>query len=349
MAVKFISLFSGIGGLDLGLERAGMSCVAQVEIDPFCQKVLTKHWPDVPKFKDVRDVGKHNLPAADLICGGFPCQPHSYAGKRKASADERDLWSEFSRIIGECQPAWVVAENVPGLLSSEAGRFFGGVLRDLAASGYDAEWQSIPVAAFGAPHIRERVFILAHYTGARIGRISIPTRRPLEESIDVDGLGQRVLADTPEQHRAINRQETSEFGWSGEAIPDANSHQHEGNTHAEQRQGAEEIPANAISNGRQQSSEGPYGWFPIFGLHSGNGSRVERLGGEETERFWSVEPAVGRVAHGVPGRVDRLRGLGGAVTPQQAEFVGQCVVRANACLTPREPDYFSAGASGLQS
>ncbi len=78
--IKFISLFAGIGGLDLGLERAGMECVAQVEIDDFCQKVLTKHWPDVPKFKDVKDVGKHNLPAADLICGGFPCQPHSYAG-----------------------------------------------------------------------------------------------------------------------------------------------------------------------------------------------------------------------------------------------------------------------------
>lgn len=81
--MKFISLFAGIGGLDLGLERAGMECVAQVEIDDFCQKVLTKHWPNVPKFKDVKDVGKHNLPTADLICGGFPCQPHSYAGKRK--------------------------------------------------------------------------------------------------------------------------------------------------------------------------------------------------------------------------------------------------------------------------
>ena len=146
----------------MGLERTGMECVAQVEIDDFCQKVLTKHWPYVPKFKDVRDVGKHNLPKADVICGGFPCQPHSQAGKRKGSLDDRDLWPEFSRIIGECKPRWVIGENVSGLLSSENGRFFGRVLRDLSASGYDVEWQSVPLAAFGAPHIRERILMVAY-------------------------------------------------------------------------------------------------------------------------------------------------------------------------------------------
>ena len=116
--MKFISLFAGIGGLDLGLERAGMECVAQVEIDDFCQKVLTKHWANVPKFKDVRDVGKNNLPTADLICGGFPCQDVSLVGARKGLEGKRStLWSEFHRIICEVQPRWVVIENVLRLLS----------------------------------------------------------------------------------------------------------------------------------------------------------------------------------------------------------------------------------------
>ena len=160
--ITFGSLFAGIGGLDLGLERSGMQCKWQVEIDEFCNRVLERHWPNVARYRDVRECGRHNLAAVDLICGGFPCQPHSLAGKRKASADERDLWGEFARIIRELRPRWVVAENVRGLLSSESGRFFGRVLGDLAESGYDAEWQVLPAAAFGAPHRRDRVFIVAY-------------------------------------------------------------------------------------------------------------------------------------------------------------------------------------------
>ena len=156
------SLFSGIGGLDLGLERAGMRTIWFCEIDPFCQKVLRKHWPGVPIYDDVRTIGADSLVRPDVLAGGFPCQPHSLAGKRQASADERDLWGEFARLIGEFKPRWVLAENVRRLLSSEDGRFFGRVLRDLAACGYDAEWNCIPAAAVGAPHIRDRVFILAY-------------------------------------------------------------------------------------------------------------------------------------------------------------------------------------------
>lgn len=161
--MKFISLFAGIGGFDLGLERAGMECVAQVEIDDFCQKVLSKHWPDVPKFKDVRDVGKHNLPAANLICGGFPCQDVSLAGERAGLEGKRStLWSEFHRIICEVQPRWVIIENVLGLLSSDNGGFFRKILWELSESGYDAEWQVISAENVGAPHKRERVFIIAY-------------------------------------------------------------------------------------------------------------------------------------------------------------------------------------------
>ena len=162
-AVKFISLFAGIGGLDLGLERAGMECVAQVEIDDFCQKVLTKHWANVPKFKDVRDVGKHNLPTADLICGGFPCQDVSLAGNRLGLEGKRStLWSEFYRIVCEIRPRWVIIENVSGLFTSDDGRFFTKILRELSESGYDVEWNTFYASDFGAPHARERVFIIAN-------------------------------------------------------------------------------------------------------------------------------------------------------------------------------------------
>lgn len=157
--MEFISFFAGIGGFDLGFERAGMECVAQIEIDEFCQKVLAKHWPNVPKFGDIRDVGKHNLPAADLICGGFPCQSVSLIGQRRLIDDERWMWPELFRIICEIRPKYIVLENVPGLLS---GGGMSNILGDLASSGYDAEWQVLPAKAIGAPHRRERVFIVAH-------------------------------------------------------------------------------------------------------------------------------------------------------------------------------------------
>jgi DNA (cytosine-5)-methyltransferase 1 len=144
-----------------------MVCRWQVEIDDYATRVLEKHWPNVKRYRDVRECGAANLERVDLICGGFPCQPHSLAGKRLASADERDLWGEFARVIRELGPRWVLAENVPGILSSEAGRFFGRVLRDLATCGYDAEWSVLSACAMGAPHTRERLFVVAYPNGMR--------------------------------------------------------------------------------------------------------------------------------------------------------------------------------------
>lgn len=157
------SLFAGIGGIELGFEMASpvFHTVFQVEREPFPRAVLAKHWPDALRLEDVRDVSRFTVPGVDLLCGGFPCQPHSVAGKRGGAGDERDLWPEFARIIGDLMPRWVVAENVPGLLSNDAGRFFGGVLRDLARLGFDAEWHRFPAAAVGAHHERQRVFIVA--------------------------------------------------------------------------------------------------------------------------------------------------------------------------------------------
>lgn len=146
--------------MDLGLERAGMECAWQVEIDPFCRKVLTKHWPDVPKYNDVKEVGRHNLESVDLIAGGFPCQDISVAGNQAGIAEgtRSGLWIEFHRIISELRPRFVLVENVAALLSNGMGR----VLGDLAAIGYDAEWDCLSARDFGAPHLRERIFIIAY-------------------------------------------------------------------------------------------------------------------------------------------------------------------------------------------
>jgi DNA (cytosine-5)-methyltransferase 1 len=151
------SLFSGIGLLDLGLERAGLGSPAwQVEIDPWCRKVLARHWPSAERFDDVRAFAP---PSADVrvVCGGFPCQPHSVAGKRLGAADERHLWPDYARIIREAAPAVVIIENVPGLRTTE----LRGVLADLAELGFDAEWTTFSAGSLGAPHRRSRIWIAA--------------------------------------------------------------------------------------------------------------------------------------------------------------------------------------------
>ncbi len=152
------SLFSGIGGIDLAFERAGFKVAFQVEIDEFCQKVLQRHWPDVPRYGDIRAVTGRDLPAVDVLAGGFPCQPVSVAGRRKAQADERWLWPEFARLIGDLRPRFVFLENVPGILTA------GGadVVTDLAALGYDAQWGIVAASDVGAPHRRERWWCVAY-------------------------------------------------------------------------------------------------------------------------------------------------------------------------------------------
>lgn len=149
--------------MDLGLERAGMECAWQVEIDGFCRKVLTKHWPNVPKFNDVREVGKRNLESVDLIAGGFPCQDISNAanagnGRIGLAGSRSGLWYEMHRIICELRPRFVFVENVSALTF----RGLGDVLRDLAESGFDAEWDCLSAAFFGAPHRRERLLLIAY-------------------------------------------------------------------------------------------------------------------------------------------------------------------------------------------
>ena len=160
--MTFGSLFAGIGGIDLGLEKHGLSCQWQVEIDPLCREILSLRWPLVPKHDDVRTFPNKPMPRVDLIVGGFPCQDISHAGKKAGiNGRQSGLWSEFHRILGVFMPDYALVENVPALRTRGLGR----VLRDLAAIGYDAEWDSIPAAAVGAPFVRDRIFVVAHRSG----------------------------------------------------------------------------------------------------------------------------------------------------------------------------------------
>ena len=171
--LTFGSLFAGIGGFDLGFERAGLKCEWQVEIDDYATKVLEKHWPKVRRQRDIRECGKHNLEYVDVICGGFPCQDISAANTEgKGLAGHRSsLWFEYKRIIRELGPGFVVIENVRNLLI----RGFDQVLRDLAVLGYDAEWEVLRASQFGARHSRERVFIVAYPVCDRLeGRRVLP-------------------------------------------------------------------------------------------------------------------------------------------------------------------------------
>jgi DNA (cytosine-5)-methyltransferase 1 len=165
--MNVLSLFAGIGGLELGLERAGMTTVGQVEIDPFCRQVLARHWPDVPRHDDVRTApdwwGSTERPPVDVVCGGFPCQPFSHAGKQLGVADERWGWPWMADVLRRVGPRYVVVENVSALVRDRAA--FGWMLGDLADLGFDAEWTLYRASDFGAPHPRERLYVLAYASG----------------------------------------------------------------------------------------------------------------------------------------------------------------------------------------
>lgn len=162
--LNVLSLFAGIGGIELGLERAGMTTVGQVELNPYCRSVLTRHWPKVPRHDDVRTAPTwwlaESRPSVDVVCGGFPCQPFSSAGLRNGTADARWGWPWMADVIRTVRPRYVVVENVATLIAD--GRAFGRLLGDLAELGFDAVWDVLRASDFGAPHRRERLYLVAH-------------------------------------------------------------------------------------------------------------------------------------------------------------------------------------------
>ena len=259
------SLFSGIGGLDLGFERAGMRVVWQSEIDPYACKVLKKHWPEVVNHGDIKQIDWGTVEPVDIICGGYPCQPFSTAGKRRGTDDPRHLWPWVRTAISELRPQYAILENVRGHLT------MGGlqVIGELAEIGYDAEWRVVSAAGVGAPHRRDRIIIVAYPndTGSRTSKRGV---------------------DSNESQEIEERRDIAQFRVSG----------------------CSQDVANTSSKRLQR---------PIWSFAERDGTRFT------DGSWWETEPDVGRVADGIPHRVDRLRGLGNAVVPQVAEYIGRLI------------------------
>jgi len=384
--MRFLSLFAGIGGFDLGLERAGMECVGQVENDPYCIKVLEKHWPNVPRWGDIRDVTEETLadacwngfsraeqarndckkssgrdglragikgcgsrkttsgptttthPTIDLICGGFPCQPWSGAGKRGGAEDDRDLWPEMLRVIEAVRPRWVIGENVRNFVSMEMG--LDRSISDLEAiGGYAVQAFIVPACAVDAPHRRDRCWVVARYTKSNgsgeersvwQGENTKP-RRVCEDVADGesarretrggDGVG---IADRPRRDKRQSPGSDSEAG----AVGDTTSPRwNEGGEKRSQRiKKGVQVPSAGSEDVADAKGEPKRPRLRKDGTKPNQRVKPSDSGGNGWR--WLPEPDVGRVAHGIPSRVDRLKCLGNAIVPQVVERIGRAILEA---------------------
>jgi DNA (cytosine-5)-methyltransferase 1 len=349
------SLFSGIGGIDLGFEWAGIDTLWQVEIDPYCRNLLEMRFPNAARYEDVNKVGSHNLQPVDIISGGFPCQDISYAGKGAGIDGSRSgLWSQLHRVIGELRPRFALIENVPALLKRGLDR----VLSDLADIGYDAEWQVISAKDVGAPHLRKRVWIVAYTqhsadrtNGGQEGEKKSVQGINREEGRS--GLSGRTgcnatdVADTKVSGKRTRLREGESTEKRGRRSGNIGGEDAVANTkrgrcgkNGEQR-GVEEIygsgthaklPPKKSSADVADTGSGRLQGGENTGNNQGDGAesndeqsqrlhRSNRSSGEG-QVGWLPEPDVGRVAHGIPSRVDRLKGLGNAVVPHIPHLIG---------------------------
>ena len=338
-----LSLFSGIGGLDLAAEMAGIKTVGQCEWADYQTSILERHWPDVPRWRDIRTLNKESfyektgLRTVDIISGGFPCQPFSIAGKRCGKDDDRYLWPEMLRVIREIRPTWVLGENVPGIINLALDT----VLADLENEGYETQAFVVPACGVDAPHRRERVCIVAH--------------RQMEEQSDRRGRGPDSMEDPDssgcrEPELLSQQQRGAELIRDGSDVPDPDSaglqrvEQHgtsDGYGRRSEAQGpacklceavpdADEIRRDMrrlererVQRRQQARNETDSSCEAVSDAKSTerdwHEQRAEPAGisGFADGSWWPTEPDVGRVAHGVPNRVDRIKCLGNAVVPQQ--------------------------------
>ena len=348
--LKVLDLFSGIGGMSLGLERTGgFTTAGFCELKPHARAVLAKNFPGVPCHDDVTTY-EFREGEADVITAGFPCQDISFAGLGAGLAGARSgLYREVVRALRLVRPGWALLENVAALLS----RGLGTVLGDLAAVGYDAEWHCIPASAVGAPHRRDRVWIVAHARGEQ----HEGDRAPLSGTLAAE-LSEAYLANTGREGHGPFNGSGGDTGASGTSEGEGNQRQW---LWPEFGRGSEEVAetpglkerepadeANTFASGRQAWHELGDGCEPMAypnrersegrGLPASDewlpSADAERRGARECWSrprqgdWWATEPDVGRVAHGVPARMDRLEELGNAVVPQIPEILGRAILRA---------------------
>jgi DNA (cytosine-5)-methyltransferase 1 len=349
MTLTVGSICSGIGGWDLGLERAGMRVCWQVEIDPWCRRVLERHWPDVTRYEDAFKVNYAEVEKVDVIAAGYPCQPFSVAGHQDGHDDPRNVWPAVRRAVRDVRPRWVLLENVTGHLVLG----FGRVLGELAALGYDATWDCIPAAAFGAPHLRDRVWIVAHdrrttadTDGFRVwdeqqrlqceptvdgqGLVEHDgTSRPTADA-DSAGLEERHAADQPAGARLAVRTPASDHAphpnrFGRESVSQPHAERRRGLEQRERRDDAERLDLLGVRHTAPQLFEVADHWRSpspepcVRGVHDGLSSRLDRRALRElrkTDRAaWELEMQRRRQPK------HRLKGCGNALVPQIAEWI----------------------------
>ena len=289
--LKVLDLFSGIGGFSLGLERTGgFTTSAFCEICPKARKVLSKHWPNVKQYTDIRELTDEQLKKdgieVDVITGGFPCQDISSAGKGRGIIGERSgLWSEMLRIIGDVRPAWAIIENVSALRSKGLTL----VLQNLCEIGYLCQWHCIPASAVGAHHQRDRIWIIAH--------------------CDTNSYGKPTMSEHDEARR-LQEYDRDTDGGNGRTVGEVQGRQ-------------DSKPCGICEEVANPYDSGPHG---EKGHETKQSSDKQIIGVLIGSNHWQVEPNVGRVAHGVPHRVDRLKQLGNSVVPQIPELIGNAIL-----------------------
>lgn len=311
-SMKILDLFSGIGGFSLGLEAAGMETSAFCEYDENARNVLSKHWPDVPIFNDVKTLNKEllnerGISDIGLICGGYPCQPFSLAGQRRGAEDDRHLWPEMFRLIQELRPNWVIGENVFGHISMGLDQ----VLSDLENSGYATRSFVIPACAVDAPHRRDRIWTIANNVDdpkslrcKRTFNDKDSTASP-KSTITRAGFLANANARHSEQNENL-RTRGYAIEFSGQTLGHSKS-----------------IPRHGVQDEfSKEEPEAPEGQVTI----KFRGSNVRTDGGSRGFRKWELEPRVGRVVDGVPNRTHRLKQLGNAIVPQVAQVLGEIIM-----------------------
>lgn len=322
MARPHIDLFSGIGGFSLAAHWAGFQTEVFCEQDQFCNQVLRKHWPTTPIVDDIRSMDGTRYAGAELLTGGFPCQPFSVAGKRGGASDDRYLWPEMLRVISDARPRWIVAENVPGII----GMALDDVLADLEEEGYETGALVLPACAVNAPHKRERVWIVANADGWN--RQSVAGYRP-------------ELWDSPDRKRP--NAHACGAGDESHALPDT-ARKSNRERHTKPSKG--QIQQLRISDSKADVAHSVGKRLEKREIESTREKRqtAQRSGFTGRLSQGSTQPAMGRVAHGLPGWLDghfdaepdiprvatgitnraaRLKALGNAIVPQVAYMILQ--------------------------
>ena len=321
MKLKLLDLFSGIGGFSLGLESTGyFETIAFVEKDKFCQQVLKKNFKDIPIESEVRDV-KGDRYAADIVCGGFPCQPFSVAGKRKGTDDDRYLWDETIRIVRECKPRWFIGENVEGIINIQEGMVLRQVCDDLEKEGFEVQCVVIPASGIGAWHQRKRVWILAYskHNGSH--------RSKRNETIESSNQSKEWLfiRDNQDVSNTIGKLSdgcSSTTRVSTTELERLDSNEKENRN--EVRSKAERCSEQTISNTNEQRTQ-----VQIKGKHTS----IEMSGSSSKETWWQTQSSLCRVPDGVSyeldkDRTNRIKALGNSIVPLIARQLGLAIIKA---------------------